>query len=104
MIEIFKGLVNLNYEILNKIKSPQDVKNLSNSQLTVLCEEIRDCIINTVSENGGHLAANLGSVELTVAVHRAFDSPQDAIIFDVGHQCYTHKLLTGRFEDFKNLY
>ena len=103
MIEIFKGLVNLNYEILNKIKSPQDVKNLSNSQLTVLCEEIRDCIINTVSENGGHLAANLGSVELTVAVHRAFDSPKDAIIFDVGHQCYTHKLLTGRFEDFKNL-
>lgn len=93
----------MNYEILNTIKSPQDVKNLSNSQLTVLCEEIRDCIINTVAENGGHLAANLGSVELTVAVHRAFDSPQDAIIFDVGHQCYTHKLLTGRFEDFKNL-
>ena len=103
MIEIFKGLVNLNYEILNTIKSPQDVKKLSNSQITVLCEEIRDCIINTVSQNGGHLAANLGSVELTVAVHRAFDSPQDAIIFDVGHQCYTHKLLTGRFEDFKNL-
>jgi len=93
----------LNYEILNTIKSPQDVKKLSNSQITVLCEEIRDCIINTVSQNGGHLAANLGSVELTVAVHRAFDSPQDAIIFDVGHQCYTHKLLTGRFEDFKNL-
>ncbi len=93
----------MNYEILNTIKSPQDVKKLSNSQITVLCEEIRDCIINTVSQNGGHLAANLGSVELTVAVHRAFDSPQDAIIFDVGHQCYTHKLLTGRFEDFKNL-
>ncbi len=93
----------MNYEILNTIKSPQDVKNLSNSQVTVLCEEIRDCIINTVSENGGHLAANLGSVELTVAVHRAFDSPKDAIIFDVGHQCYTHKLLTGRFEDFKTL-
>ncbi|MBO5357815.1 MAG: 1-deoxy-D-xylulose-5-phosphate synthase [Clostridia bacterium] len=89
--------------MLNTIKSPQDVKKLSNSQITVLCEEIRDCIINTVSQNGGHLAANLGSVELTVAVHRAFDSPQDAIIFDVGHQCYTHKLLTGRFEDFKNL-
>ncbi len=93
----------MNYEILNTIKSPQDVKNLTNSQVTVLCEEIRDCIINTVSQNGGHLAANLGSVELTVAVHRAFDSPTDAIIFDVGHQCYTHKLLTGRFEDFQTL-
>lgn len=103
LIEIFEGLVNLNYEILNTIESPQDVKNLSNSQVTALCEEIRDCIINTVAENGGHLAANLGSVELTVAVHRAFDSPTDAIIFDVGHQCYTHKLLTGRFEDFKTL-
>ena len=68
-----------------------------------MCEEVRHCIINTVSKNGGHLAANLGSVELTVAVHRAFNSPDDAIIFDVGHQCYTHKLLTGRFDDFNTL-
>ena len=103
MTEIFKGLVNLNYEILNKIKSPQDVKNLNYSQIDTLCGEMRDCIINTVSQNGGHLGANLGAVELTVAIHRAFNSPEDAIIFDVGHQCYAHKLLTGRFDAFKTL-
>lgn len=93
----------MEYKILNTIKSPQDVKNLNYGEVDTLCREIRDCIINTVSENGGHLAANLGSVELTVAIHRAFDSPTDAIIFDVGHQCYTHKLLTGRFNAFKTL-
>ena len=103
MTEIFKGLVNLNYEILNKIKSPQDVKNLNYNQIDTLCGEMRDCIINTVSQNGGHLGANLGAVELTVAIHRAFNSPEDAIIFDVGHQCYAHKLLTGRFDAFKTL-
>ena len=103
MTEIFKGLVNLNYEILNKIKSPQDVKNLNYNQIDTLCGEMRDCIINTVSQNGGHLGANLGVVELTVAIHRAFNSPEDAIIFDVGHQCYAHKLLTGRFDAFKTL-
>ncbi len=93
----------MEYEILNKIKSPQDVKELNDAQIKTLCAEIRDCIINTVSKNGGHLAANLGSVELTVAIHRAFNSPEDSIIFDVGHQCYTHKLLTGRFDLFKTL-
>lgn len=93
----------MDYEILNKIKSPQDVKGMTDSELNTLCQEIRDCIINTVSQNGGHLAANLGSVELTVAVHRAFNSPEDSIIFDVGHQCYTHKLLTGRFKAFNTL-
>ncbi|MBQ3547815.1 MAG: 1-deoxy-D-xylulose-5-phosphate synthase [Clostridia bacterium] len=93
----------MNYEILNKIKSPQDVKVLDYKQVDTLCGEIRDCIINTVSQNGGHLGANLGAVELTVAIHRAFNSPDDAIIFDVGHQCYAHKLLTGRFDDFKTL-
>ncbi len=91
------------YEVLSKIKSPSDVKHLNDNELKILCGEIRDCIINTVSKNGGHLAANLGAVELTVAVHRAFNSPEDAIIFDVGHQCYTHKLLTDRFEDFETL-
>ena len=93
----------MNYEILNKIKSPEDVKCLDDNEVKNLCSEIRDCIITTVSKNGGHLSANLGSVELTVAVHRAFNSPKDAIIFDVGHQSYTHKLLTGRFEQFKAL-
>lgn len=93
----------MDYEILNKIKSPQDVKDLNYSQIETLCKEMRDCIINTVSQNGGHLGANLGAVELTVAIHRAFNSPEDSIIFDVGHQCYAHKLLTGRFENFKTL-
>ena len=93
----------MEYRILNKIKSPQDVKKLNNSDTSILCEEIRDCIINTVSNNGGHLASNLGTVELTVALHKAFSSPEDAIIFDVGHQSYTHKLLTGRFEQFNTL-
>ncbi|MBQ2266224.1 MAG: 1-deoxy-D-xylulose-5-phosphate synthase, partial [Clostridia bacterium] len=93
----------MEYEILNNIKSPADIKNFNDNEINQLCGEIRDCIITTVSKNGGHLAANLGAVELTVAVHRAFDSPKDAIIFDVGHQCYTHKLLTGRFKEFSTL-
>lgn len=90
----------MEYSILNTIKSPADVKALPENKLEGLCEEIRDCIITTVSKNGGHLASNLGAVELTVALHRAFNSPEDAIIFDVGHQSYTHKLLTGRFDKF----
>lgn len=93
----------MDYPILSSIKSPEDIKGLNDAQIQSLCAEIRDCIITTVSKNGGHLASNLGSVELTVALHRAFSSPEDAIIFDVGHQCYTHKLLTGRFEKFSTL-
>ncbi len=93
----------MDYPILSKIKSPEDVKKLDNQTTEALCREIRDCIINTVSKNGGHLASNLGAVELTVALHRAFSSPKDAIIFDVGHQSYTHKLLTGRFDNFPTL-
>lgn len=93
----------MEYEILSRIKSPDDVKKLDSARLDRLCAEIRECIIDTVSKNGGHLASNLGAVELTIALHRAFSSPKDAIIFDVGHQCYTHKLLTGRFEQFSGL-
>lgn len=93
----------MEYPILSEIKSPADVKALPQDKLQPLCEEIRDCIITTVSRNGGHLASNLGAVELTVALHRAFSSPKDAIIFDVGHQSYPHKLLTGRFENFHTL-
>jgi len=81
----------LEYKILNNVKSPEDVKKLTDDEINILCSEIRDCIIDAVSKNGGHLASNLGSVELTVALHRVFSSPKDAIIFDVGHQCYTHK-------------
>ncbi len=93
----------MEYPILGKIKSPKDVKALNENELQPLCEEIREKIIDTVSKNGGHLASNLGSVELTVALHRVFSSPKDAIIFDVGHQCYAHKLLTGRFNKFDTL-
>lgn len=93
----------MEYKLLCKIKSPDDVKKLNEAQISLLCEEIRECIITTVSKNGGHLASNLGAVELTVALHRSFSSPEDAIIFDVGHQCYTHKLLTGRFDKFSTL-
>ncbi len=93
----------MNYEILSGIKNPADIKKLNNNELQKLCLEIRECIIDTVSKNGGHLASNLGAVELTVALHRTFNSPEDSIIFDVGHQSYTHKLLTGRFERFSTL-
>lgn len=93
----------MEYRILNSIKSPADVKKLSAAEINILCEEMRTCIINTVSKNGGHLASNLGAVELTVALHRAFSAPEDSIIFDVGHQSYPHKLLTGRFDIFSTL-
>ncbi len=93
----------MEYKILNTVSSPADVKKLNKNEIKILCDEIRDCLISTVSKNGGHLASNLGVVELTVALHRVFNSPNDAIIFDVGHQCYTHKLLTGRFNRFSTL-
>ncbi len=93
----------MKFEILSKINSPDDVKKLSFDNMTVLADEIRYKLIETVAENGGHLAPNLGVVELTLAMHRAFSSPDDQIVFDVGHQCYTHKLLTGRYESFSTL-
>ena len=93
----------MQYKLLQGINNPDDLKKLNQNQIPELCEEIRACILDTVSKNGGHLASNLGSVELTIALHRVFSAPQDAIIFDVGHQCYAHKLLTGRFVDFPTL-
>ncbi len=93
----------MSYPILSNISSPSDIKKMNIGETTALCKELRECIIETVSKNGGHLASNLGAVELTVALHRTFNSPKDAIIFDVGHQCYTHKLLTGRFDKFHTL-
>ncbi|HWP68902.1 MAG TPA: 1-deoxy-D-xylulose-5-phosphate synthase N-terminal domain-containing protein, partial [Rectinemataceae bacterium] len=83
-------------KMLESIQSPEDVKKLKESELRFLAEEIRQKIIETVKANGGHLASNLGVIELTIALHRVFDSPRDAIVWDVGHQSYTHKLLTGR--------
>lgn len=88
---------------LERINDPKDLKDFSQSDLKDLALEVRGVIIDTVAKNGGHLASNLGAVELTIALHRVFSSPRDAIIFDVSHQCYTHKLLTGRYKDFSTL-
>ena len=88
----------MSYEILSKIQSPADVKALSGDQLEQLCAEIREKLIDVISVNGGHLSSNLGVVELTVALHRVFDCPSDSVVFDVGHQSYTHKMLTGRYD------
>lgn len=89
--------------LLNKIKTPADIKNFSQDEINELADECRKTIIDVVAHNGGHLASNLGVVELTIALHRVFNSPDDAIIWDVSHQCYTHKLLTGRYEEFQSL-
>lgn len=88
---------------LSDIHSPEDMKRCSAKELAQLSQEIRTRIIQSVAQNGGHLASNLGIVELTIALHRAFDFPTDRLIFDVGHQCYTHKLLTGRGDSFEEL-
>ncbi len=89
--------------LLSTIKSPADLKKLDETKLPLLAEEVRQTIVSTVSQNGGHLASNLGVVELTIALHKVFSSPNDKIIWDVGHQVYTHKLLTGRYEQFSTL-
>jgi len=91
------------YEVLNHIESPKDIKNLKYPELFRLSEEIRHFILTNVSKTGGHLASNLGVVELTLALHYVFESPTDKIIWDVGHQSYVHKILTGRKEDFATL-
>ncbi|MBP3655329.1 MAG: 1-deoxy-D-xylulose-5-phosphate synthase [Clostridia bacterium] len=88
---------------LSRINGPDDVKQLTTEECGALAKELRQTIIDTVSRQGGHLASNLGNVELTIALHRAFSSPKDKIIFDVGHQTYTHKLLTGRQAQFDTL-
>ena len=89
--------------MLNALDLPGDLKKLTISQCEELCSQIRQILIETVSRNGGHLASNLGAVELTMAIHRVFDSPEDKIVWDVGHQSYTHKLLTGRLDRFSTL-
>lgn len=93
----------MEYKYLENIKSPNDLKKLNINELSELTCEIRDYMIKTVSQNGGHLSSNLGVVELSVALHREFNSPSDKIIWDVGHQIYTHKILTGRYKDFTTL-
>ena len=96
-----RNMPNLKY--LNKINSPQDIKSFDIKTLRELCAELRSVMINTISKTGGHLASNLGVVELTVALHRVFDTPHDQFVWDVGHQCYAHKLLTGRASRFHSL-
>ena len=87
---------------IEDIKDPKFLKDLSYKELNILAEDIRKCILETVSKYGGHLSSNLGVVELTIALHRSFNMPYDKILFDVGHQTYTHKILTGRVNEFKN--
>lgn len=89
--------------ILNKVNSSADIKKLDRTELPELCNELRSFIIENVSKTGGHLASNLGTVELTVALHRVYDSSKDRIVFDVGHQSYSHKIITGRKEAFSTL-
>lgn len=93
----------LNFPLLNTINSPEDVKRLDEQQLVQLAEEIRQFMISVISKTGGHLAPNLGVVELTLALHRVFSTPKDKIVFDVGHQAYIHKIITGRREQFPTL-
>jgi 1-deoxy-D-xylulose-5-phosphate synthase len=90
-------------KLLDQISSPQDLKKLSPEDLARLANELRAFILEVVSKNGGHLSANLGVVELTLALHYVFDTPRDKIIWDVGHQCYTHKIITGRRDEFRKL-
>lgn len=89
--------------ILESISGPNDIKALSGAQTQLLCTELREFLLDSVSKTGGHLASNLGAVELTVAIHRVFDTSVDRLVFDVGHQCYVHKILTGRRERFATL-
>ncbi|MEE0955927.1 MAG: 1-deoxy-D-xylulose-5-phosphate synthase [Eubacterium sp.] len=89
--------------MLEKIKGPEDIKNIPEKDLPQLAQEIREFLIESVSRTGGHLASNLGVVELTIALHRVYNLPEDKLIWDVGHQSYTHKILTGRKEEFSRL-
>jgi 1-deoxy-D-xylulose-5-phosphate synthase len=89
--------------LLANIRGPEDLKRLTPEQLAQVAQEIRACVVETVARNGGHLGANLGAVELTLALHTVFDSPRDRIVWDVGHQAYGHKLVTGRFAAFPTI-
>ena len=90
-------------EILNQIQKKDDIKKLNEEELKTLCKELRRFLLRSVSKTGGHLASNLGVVELTVALEYCFNLPEDKIVWDVGHQAYIHKILTGRKEQFATL-
>ena len=89
--------------LLDKVKFPKDLKKFNDKQLKILCKELRDEVIDAVSVTGGHLGAGLGVVELTVAIHNVFNTPNDKLIWDVGHQCYPHKVITGRREKIRTI-
>lgn len=93
----------MNYDLLDKINSPEDLRAIPEEDIPRLCEQMRAFLVENVERTGGHLASNLGVTELSVALHRVFDSPRDKIIFDVGHQSYVHKIITGRKCDFADL-
>ena len=89
--------------VLDRVSTPADMKSLSDAELHQLADDVRSEVISAVSVTGGHLGAGLGVVELTVALHAVFDTPKDKIIWDVGHQCYPHKVLTGRRDRIRTL-
>ena len=89
--------------LLDRIDGPGDLKTLTHEELAQVAQEARDTIISVITERGGHLASNLGVVELTLALHRVFDSPADGIVWDTTNQLYTHKLVTGRRDEFKDI-
>jgi len=94
---------NSRFKYLDSINSPEDLRSLPSSAMPEVAGEIRELIVDVISKNGGHLASNLGVVELTIALHRVFNTPYDKVIFDVGHQCYAHKILTGRRDRFASI-
>ncbi len=91
------------YKILSNVNSPQDIRNLNHSELKILCSDIREYLIDTISEIGGHFGGGLGAVELTVAIHKVFSTPYDLVVWDTGHQAYPHKIITGRMEALKKI-
>jgi len=98
-----KHLEKIDYSVLQNVRFPADIRKLNLAQLGKLAQEIRSLIINTVASTGGHLASSLGTVELTLALHYVFNTPHDKIVWDVGHQAYAHKIITGRKDLFSTL-
>ena len=103
LYKISKKVIVGGIKVLEKINSPEDLKKLNIEEKNKLAQEIREYVLQVVSENGGHLASNLGVVELTLALHSVFNMPKDKIIWDVGHQSYVHKIITGRREEFTTI-
>ena len=93
----------MDHALLNSIDSPSDVRRLSRAELEQLAAELRDFVLHSVASTGGHLSSNLGTVELTIALHYVFDTPRDRLVWDVGHQTYPHKILTGRRDQMGSL-